>query len=136
MGGEASREEQAGGPRFLPRFGLVALVVAFCVVVPAAGAAAEAVGGWPGVGVWVVAWGVMAATAVVVTLRYANPFLPTLCGAMIGAAAPRPSDAWVRELVGEGLGRALALVISLAAIGIGIAIFGAIAKRHKVPAGG
>lgn len=136
MGEEPGGVKQVGSPKFLSQAGMIGLVAAFCVVVPVAGAAAEEVGGWPGVALWLVAWGVMAAVAAAVTYKYANPFLPILCGVMIGATAPRPSDAWVRQLVGEGWGRALNLVISVAAIGIGMAIFGVIARRHQAISGG
>ncbi len=128
--GEESSNQPRGGRALLSSWGWVALVAAFCIVVPVAGAAAEEVGGWPGVGLWVFAWAVMAAAAVAVTLRYANPFLPTLCGVMIGALAPRPSEAWFRQLAGDGWGRALSLALSIVAIAIGMAVFTALAKRR------
>jgi hypothetical protein len=131
MGEELSGEKRVDGPRLLSRGGLVGLVIAFCVGVPLASALSEEVGEWPGVAVWLVAWGAMAVVAATVTYRYDNSFLPTLCGALIGASAPRPSDEWLRQLAGEGVGRALPFALSLVTIGIGIAVFSMIATRSK-----
>lgn len=136
MGKDPSSERNASDPKFLSKNWLIALIVAFCIVVPVAGAFAEAVGGWLGAAIWLVAWGVMAIVAVAVTSKYANPFLPTLCGIMVGATAPRPSDAWALQLLGGGWGRALNFLISIVAIGIGLTIFSAIAKKHKAPSSG
>ncbi len=127
--GEVPSSQPENRRVLLPWWGWVALVAVLCSVVPVAGYAVEGVG-WNRIGVRVFAWAVMAAAAVAVTLRYANPLLPALCGGMVGAQAPRPSEAWVRQFAGDSLGGALSLAFFFAAIAIGIAVFTALAKRR------
>jgi hypothetical protein len=112
------------------------LVAGFCVFVPTAGAVAQEVGGWLGWVIWFVVWGVMFVVAWTITYKYANPNLPLICGVMIGITAPRPSDVWVRQIAGEGLGKAIDFGISIIVLGIAMAIFYAIARRHKSPSAG
>ena len=87
--------------RILPRSRIVAIAVAFCFFVPLAGALAETIGGWLGFVTWLVFWLVMAVAAAILTRRFANPSLPTICGIMVGITAPKPSDAWLTSKVGE-----------------------------------
>jgi hypothetical protein len=126
---EESNSQVGSGRVLLPTWGWVALVAAFIFVVPEAGLVAAKFG-WNRTGVKVFAWAVMAAVALVVTLHYSNPSLPTFCGAMIGFQSPRPSDGWFRQLAGDEWGRALYLALTVATIAIGIAVFGALAKRR------
>ena len=131
MSDQPSSVKQVSSPKYLSLPWLIALVAGFCVVVPVAGAAAQEVGGWLGWLIWFAAWGVMFAVAWLITYNYANPKLPLICGVMIGITAPRPSDAWLRQIAGEGWGKAIDLVITMIAIVIALTIFNAIAKRHK-----
>ncbi len=119
---------QPGSARvFLPWWGWVVLVAALFSVVPATEYAFRDVG-WNRTGVRVFVLAVLAGAAAVVTLRYANSYLPTVCGALIGAEA-RPSEAWIRQFAGDVLGRVLSITLLLLAIAIAIAILTALAKR-------
>ena len=136
MGNQPSSEKQVSSPKYLSLPWLIALVAGFCVVIPLAGAVAQEVGGWLGSVIWFVAWGVMFVVAWVVTDKYANPFLPPLCGVLIGVTAPKPSDEWLRQIAGERWGKAIDFGILIIGIAIGMAIFGAIAKRQKSSSAG
>ncbi len=128
MDHEFTRNHSTG---MLPQSRIVAIVVAFCLFVPLAGAVGEAIGGWLGFAIWLVFWLVMAVAASILTLRFSNPILPTLCGIMVGITAPRPSDPWLANLVGEALARGLSIAITIAAVGIALAIFNAISKQNR-----
>jgi hypothetical protein len=129
MSDEPSSVKQVSSPKYLSLPWLIALVAGICVVVPVAGAIAQEVGGWLGWVIWFVAWGVMFAAAWLITYNYINPKL--ICGVMIGITAPRPSDPWLRQIAGEGWGKAIDLAITMMSIVIALTIFNAIAKRHK-----
>ncbi len=140
MNDQPSSEKQVGSPKYLSLPWSITLVVAFCVLVPVAGSVAQEVGGWLGLVIWFVAWGVMFVVAWIVSYKYANPKLPIICGAMVGVTAPRPSDVWLRQIAGEGWGtpfqwihipQAIDFAITMIWVAIGITIFSAIAKRHK-----
>lgn len=145
MSDQLSSEKQVGSPKYLPLSWSITLVVAFCILVPVAGSVSQEVGGWLGLVIWFVAWSVMFVVAWIVTYKYANPKLPLLCGVMMGVTAPRPSDVWLRQIVGEGWGtpfqwihipQTIDFVITMIWAAIGITIFNAIAKRHKSSSAG
>src|SRR5262245_61099335 len=121
MSDQPGSEQQVGSPKYLSLPWLITLVAAFCVVVPAAGAVAQEIGGWPGWATWFVVWCVMFAVAWIITCKYANPKLPLICGVMVGIAAPRPSDVWVRQVAGEGLGKAIDFGISIVLLFVAMA---------------
>lgn len=132
MSDQVSSEKQVCTPMYLSLPWSITLVVAWCIFVPLAGTVAnEAVGGWFGGIIWFIAWGVMLIVAWLITYKYANPKVPMFCGVMMGLTAPRPSDAWLRQVAGEGWGKAIDVAIVMTYVAIGITIFNAIPKRHK-----
>jgi D-alanyl-lipoteichoic acid acyltransferase DltB (MBOAT superfamily) len=131
MSDRPSNEKQVSGPKYLSLPWLITLVAAFGVLVPVAGAVAQEVGGWLGWVIWFVVWGVMCVVAWIVTNKYANPKLPLICGVMMGVTAPRPSDVWLRQVAGEGWGKAIDMAITMIGVVVGMTIFNAIAKRRK-----
>jgi hypothetical protein len=141
MSDQPSSEKQVGSPKYLPLPWFITLVVAFCVLVPVAGSIAQEAGGWLSWVIWLIAWGVMCVVACIVTYKYANPNLPLICGGMTGITAPRPSDVWLRQIAGEGWGwfqtpKAIDVAITMIYVAIGLAIFTAIAKRHRSSSAG
>ena len=60
MSSQPGDEKQVSSPKLLSQPWLIALILAFCVFVRAAGAGAEEIGGGLGVAIWFVAWGIMA----------------------------------------------------------------------------
>jgi hypothetical protein len=140
MNDQPNSENQVSSPKFLSLPWSITLVVAWCILVPVAGAVSEEVGGWLHWVIWSVAWGAMFIVAWIVTYKYANPKLPLICGAMMGITAPRPSDVWLRQIAGESWGfvqvpKAIDIAITMIGVVIGMTIFNAIAKRHKSSAG-
>jgi len=128
MSNEITQNQCAGT---LPTSRIVAIAIAFCVFVPLAGAVAETIGGWLGLFTWLVSWFVMIVAAVILTRRFANPTLPTLCGIMVGITAPKPSDSWLTSTVGEAFARGISFVITIAAVGIALSVFNAISKHMR-----
>jgi hypothetical protein len=130
-------DKQVSSPKYLSLPWSITLVVVWCILVPLAGAVAnEIVGGWFGGIIWFLAWGVMFAVAWVITYKYGNPKLPLICGVMMGLTAPRPSDVWLRQIAGEGWGKAIDVALAMICVAIGVTIFSAIAKRHKSSSAG
>lgn len=117
--------------KFLSTPKLVAIAMAFCVFVPAAGAFAEEVGGIFGALIWLVAWCVLIAVAVMLTKKFSNPHLPVICGVMVGMTFPRPTEAWICEQVGDASGRAVSMVTFALAVWIGTTVFTSIAKKNS-----
>ncbi len=72
----------------------------------------------------------MFAVSCVTTQKFANPIIPTLLGVMMGLTIPKPSDEWVRKVVGESWFKPIELAMGMIGVAVGIIIFNAIAKRH------
>jgi len=136
MSDQPRSEKQVSSPKYLSLPWLIALVAGLCVVPALAGAVAQEVGGWLGWVICFVAWGMMFVLSWIVTYKYANPIIPTLCGAMVGVTMPRPSDEWVRQFAGEKWLKASELGMTMVGAVIGLTIFYAIAKRHKSSSAG
>jgi hypothetical protein len=135
MSDQPSSEKQVSSPKFLhPPW---AVFVACGVVVALGICVAQVVGGWLGGVIWLVAWGVMVVLACIVTYKDTN-FARWAIGwaAMTGVLSPRPSDVWVRQIVGEGWGMTIDIGISAVVTVIAALIFGAIAMRHKSSSAG
>ena len=73
----------------------------------------------------------MLVVAWLITYKYANPKLPMICGVMMGLTTPRPSEVWLRQVVGEGWGKAIDVAIVVICVAIGVTIFNSIAERHQ-----
>ncbi len=135
MSEQLNSVQQASSPKYLSLPWFITLVAAFCVLVLVAGTVAEEAGRSLGWVIWFVA-SVIFVVAWIVTYKYANPKLPLIWGVLMGVTAPRPSDVWLRQIAGEGWGKAIDIAITIIWVAIGVTIFNAIAKRNKSSSAG
>ncbi len=132
MNNQSGDANIAGSGAYLSKPWLFAFVAALCVVPVFAGGVSEEVGGWVGWLMFLVSWVVMFCVAWIVTRKYANPIIPTVCGIMIGMTMPIPfSNEWLRQAAGDGIGKAIGMGIAIVGVCIGLAIFNAAAMRHR-----
>lgn len=124
---EVANDPSEEGGAFLPWWGWTLLVLSLIGLVPAVGLVVEDVG-WNRLGARLLVWGVLAVVSAVVTWRFVDSYLPVICGVLIGAQVPRPSDSWFRQLAGEEWGRMLSLVVFGVVVAIGIVIYQGIAR--------
>ncbi|MFO0844535.1 MAG: hypothetical protein U0797_19420 [Gemmataceae bacterium] len=123
MSDQPKSKNQGSTPKYLPTAWLIAFVVGVLCFLPAlAGALANEVDGWLRLAIWVATWGLMFVVSWIITRKYANPSLPTICGAMVGLTIPRPSDEWIRQLIGERWGKATEIGLAMICVVIGLAI--------------
>ena len=131
MTDQPSSEKRVSSPKHLSLLWLIVLVAGLCVVPALAGAVAQEVGSWLGWGIWFLGWGLMFVVSWIITRKFANPIIPTLCGVMVGITFPRPSDEWVRQFAGEGWVKFIGFGMLFIGVAVGLTIFNAIAKWHK-----
>jgi hypothetical protein len=137
MSDQPSSEKQVSSPKYWPEPWEIALAVAFVLVGVPVIAVATQVGGWLG---WVIVWGVLVVGACLVTCKYANTN-SVMWFVLLGFMAPRPSDVWVRQTVGEGwvIDTGISVVVTViggSIFAIAASFFTVIAKRHKSSSAG